>query len=102
MHGDHDVRRLEVAMDDSLLVRVLDRVADLNEQLQPFSHAHAILVAVVGDLDPIDQLHDEVRSAGFGGSGIEDLCDVGMVHQGQRLALGLEPGDHVPGIHARA
>ena len=22
-----------------------------------------------------------------------------MIHQGQRLALGLEPGDHVPGIH---
>ena len=24
-----------------------------------------------------------------------------MVHQGQRLPLGLEPGDDLPGIHAR-
>ena len=32
---DQDVRRLEVAVDDPLLVRVLHRLADLDEQLQP-------------------------------------------------------------------
>ena len=30
---DEDVRRLQIAMDDALLVRVLDGVADLREQL---------------------------------------------------------------------
>ena len=32
---DEDVRGLQVAVDDALLVRVLDAVADLDEQLQP-------------------------------------------------------------------
>ena len=27
--------------------------------------------------------------------------DVGVVHQGQRLPLGLEPGDHLLRVHAR-
>ena len=33
--GDQDVRRLDVAMDDALLVRVLDGLANLDEQIQP-------------------------------------------------------------------
>ena len=32
---------------------------------------------------------------------VEDLGDVGMVHQRQRLPLGLEAGDDLPGVHAR-
>ena len=32
---DQDVRRLDVAMDDALLVRVLDGVANGDEQLEP-------------------------------------------------------------------
>ena len=35
VHRDQDVRRLEVAVDDPLLVGVLDRLADLHEQRQP-------------------------------------------------------------------
>ena len=31
-----DVRRLDVAVDDPLLVRVLDGLADLDEQIEPF------------------------------------------------------------------
>jgi hypothetical protein len=32
---DEDVRRLDVAMDDALLMRVLDGLADLDEQIEP-------------------------------------------------------------------
>jgi hypothetical protein len=32
---DEDVRRLDVAVDDPLLVRVLDGLADLDEQFEP-------------------------------------------------------------------
>ena len=56
----------------------------------------AVLVAVLGDRDAADQLHDEVGPAGVGGPGVEDPGDVGVVHQGQGLPLGLEPGDHLP------
>jgi hypothetical protein len=31
---------------------------------------------------------------------VEHLGDVGVVHQGQRLPLGLEAVQHLPGIHA--
>ena len=52
-----------------------------------------LAVAVVGDRDAADQLHDEVGAARVGGAGVEDLGDVGVVHQRQGLPLGLEPGD---------
>ena len=44
-----------------------------------------VLVAVVGDGDALDQLHDEVGPAAVGGPGVEHLGDVGVVHQGQGL-----------------
>ncbi len=46
----------------------------------------------------MDQLHDEVVPAGVGGAGLEHLGDVWMVHQGQGLSLGLEPGNYLVGI----
>ena len=39
--------------------------------------------------------------AGVGGAGVEHLGDVRVVHQRQRLPLGLEAGDDLPGVHAR-
>ena len=60
-----------------------------------------VLVAIVGDLDAADQFHDEVRPPGFGRAGVEDLGDVRMVHQRQRLAFGFEAGDDLPGVHAQ-
>ena len=38
---DQDVGRLEVAVDDPLLVGVLDRLADGDEQLQPLARREA-------------------------------------------------------------
>jgi len=88
-------------MDDRFLVGVLDRLAHRYEQLQPFAHGQAVLLAVGGDRDPLDQLHHEVGPAAGGGAAVEDLGDVGVVHEGQGLPLGLEPGDHLAGVHAR-
>ena len=48
-HPDQDVARLEVAVDHALLVRVLDAVADADEQLEPVAEIEAVPVAVVGD-----------------------------------------------------
>ena len=50
---------------------------------------------------PLHQFHHEVRPAALGGAGIQHAGDVRMVHQGQRLALGLEAGDDLAGVHAR-
>ena len=58
-------------------------------------------IAVVDDRDALHQLHHEVGPAAVGRAGIEHPGDVGVVHQGQRLPLRLEPGDDIARIHAR-
>ena len=60
-----------------------------------------VLVAVLGDPDPLDQFHDKVGPAVVRRPCVEDSGDVGMVHHRQSLALGLEPGDDLAAVHAR-
>ena len=57
-------------------------------------------VTEVGDRHAADQFHDEIGPASIGGTGIMDLGDVGMVHHGEGLPLGLEAGNDLPRIHA--
>ena len=56
-------------------------------------------IAVLGQWDAPHELHHEVGPARFGGAGVQRLRDVGMVHDGQRLPLGLEAGQDVPRVH---
>src|SRR5262249_22133646 len=49
----------------------------------PLAGRQAVVVAERGDGGALDQLHHEVRPAGGGGSRVEDLGDVGVVHQGE-------------------
>ena len=53
-----------------------------------------------GQRQAVDQLHDEERLAGRREAAVEDLGDVGMVHQRQRLPLLLEALQHGFGVHA--
>ena len=71
-----------------------------HEQLQPLARRQLVVVAVLGDRHAVDQLHDEVGPAAFGGAGVEDPGDVLVVHHGQGLALGLEAGDDLAAVHA--
>ncbi len=96
-----NVGGFEVAVDDALVVGVLNGLANRNEQLQALAGGKLLLVAVVGDLDPAHQFHDKIGPPALGGAGIEDLGDIGVVHQRQRLALGLEASHHLPGVHAQ-
>ncbi len=45
--GHQDVRRLDVAVDDPLLMGVLDGLADGHEQFQPLPRRELVLVAVL-------------------------------------------------------
>ena len=83
------------------LVRVLDRLADRDEQLQPLARRELVVVAVLGDRHAVDQLHDEVGPAAVGRAGVEHLGDVRVVHHRQGLPLGLEAGDDLRAVHAR-
>ena len=60
LSADQHVARLEVAMDAPLVMRVLDRLTDLLEQLQPLADGEVVLVGVVGDRLPLDVLPHEV------------------------------------------
>jgi len=88
-------------VDDPLLVRVLDRPADADEEVEPLPGVELLAVAVLHQGHAPDQLHDEVGTTGPGGARVEDLGDAGMVHHRQRLALGLEAGDDLVGVHAQ-
>src|SRR5579864_660187 len=80
---------------------MLHRLADWYGQLEPLARGEPALVAEPGDRNSLDQLHHEVGTASVRGAGIEDLGDVGMIHQGQRLALSSEAGEDLAAVHAR-
>ena len=73
----------------------------LDIQLQPLPQVELVLIAELGQGDSLDQFHHEVRQPRFGGPRVQHLGDVRMVHQGQRLPLGLEAGHDLAGIHPR-
>ncbi len=52
------------------------------------------------DRQALDELHREVRPARGGGAGVVDARDARVVHQRQRLALGLEARDDLARVHA--
>ena len=55
----------------------------------------------VSDGSAADEFHHEVRPARVGRAAVKYLRNVGMIHQRQRLPLGLKPSHHLAGIHAR-
>jgi len=87
---DEDVRRLQVAMHDALLMRVLNAVADAEEELEALLDRIRAAVAVLDHLFAVEQLHHEVRIAFRRRPGLEDLRDVGMLQARHRLLLCLK------------
>ena len=101
IHVAHqNVRRLQVAMDDGLLVRVLHSFADLDEEFHPLSRVQLVPVAVSSNGRARDVLHGEVGPSLGRGAGIENLGDRRMIHQRQCLPLRLETRHHFARIHA--
>src|ERR1051326_2028505 len=86
-------------MDHPFLMRMLDRTAYLHEQLQSLARREIVLLAIIRDLDPPDQLHHEVGSARGCGPSIDNPGNVRMIHPRYGLAFGFEASDHLFGIH---
>ena len=86
-------------MDDALLVCMLYPSAYRNKKLQPLPHRKLLALAVIGKLLSHDQFHHEKRPTRFCCSGVQHPGDVGVVHHGQRLPLGLEARHHGLRIH---
>ncbi len=96
-----DVRGLQVAVNDAFLMGVLHGLAYVEKQPQTVANDEVTFVAEFGDRRSADQLHDEIGSIARSFAGVQNPCDILMLHQGQRLPLGLESSDHTAGVHAR-
>ena len=61
-----------------------------------------VAVAVFGDRDAVDQLHDEERPAGVGRAGVKDLGDIVVVQDRQGLASAsnraMTSAESIPGL----
>ena len=88
--ADDDVTRLQVAMNDQILVRVCDRIASLQKQVEPFVQAGTALPAPFGDRHALDQFHDHVRTTIVGNACIVQARNPGMFKAGQDAAFGDE------------
>ena len=96
--GRHeDVRRLEVAVDDQVLVRVAHRLARRRAKSRSRSSTlEPTRVAVLGDRLALDVLHGEPRPPVVRDAAVEQPGDVRMVQPGEDLPLGEEaPADLV-------
>jgi hypothetical protein len=82
---DLDVGRLEVAMDDALLVRRLERRADLDAQPKRLVGGQRADSQAVGQAVALDQLQDE-RDGAVRLLQAVDAADVRVVERGQERA----------------
>ncbi len=80
MNGHENVRGLEVAVNYSLLMGMLDGLANSDEELQPFLRGELMAVAIIVDGDAVHEFHDEKRPSCLGRSGIEHPCDIRVIH----------------------
>ena len=96
-----DVGRLQIPMNDPLLVRRLERFGDLFGDRERFLERHRSIRDAFRERGSVDELHDESGRVALGGSRwIEvlyavDLGDVPMVERREQLRLTFEPGQPV-------
>ena len=87
---EQDVLRLDVAVDDALLVRVLERLADGRHDHQRLLRRQLPRLQQLPQAHAVHKLHQQVIEA-VGLAEVIDGDDVGMVEPGQGLRLAREP-----------
>lgn len=88
--GHQHIRRLDVAMNDQMLLCVRNRGEHVNEHPQASSHRQRppLAVAVYGFARDI--LEREIRPAVFGRACIQEPCDVRMRQSAEQASLAIE------------
>jgi hypothetical protein len=89
--SQHDVGRLQVAVDDPVLVRRLQPVGDLAGDPHDLVRRHRPLLHAPAQVLPLHQLHHQEADPAFLLETV-DRGDVGMLQAGQGPRLALEPG----------
>jgi hypothetical protein len=100
--GDQHVARLEVAVDDAALMRVLDAFADRLEEPDALLERQLVAIAIRRQRLPFDQLHYEVGLAPLRLARVEDLGDRRVIHRPQRTPLQGKALEYLTGRHALA
>src|SRR5580704_1459927 len=83
---DEDVFRLDVAVNDPLVVRELQCLADLRHDLERLVRPELAVADQCSQVDSVDILHHEVEIL-LGPAEIVDLDDMRVIEPGQRLGL---------------
>ena len=99
LHGpalfDEDVARLDVAVDQALLVRMGGRLADAHEEFHPLPLGQVVFVGMRRDRSGVgNELHHEIRqpaTGAVGDAGGVDLRDARMPEPREGGSLMLEP-----------
>jgi hypothetical protein len=86
LHGavgpDFDIARFEVAMNDALLVRGLERVGNLSGDGQGFVQGQRTLAEPLSQSRSLHQFHHQVI-----GADVIDLTDIGVVQRRDQASL---------------
>ena len=91
--GQHQVRRLDVAMHEVVLVGALEAKRCLADDLAGVSHPQRTAAPHhLVQVQPIEQFHDEEPGSG-NFAGVVGMDDIGMLHRADGLHFPLEAGD---------
>ena len=97
---DQDVAGLEVAVDDEVLVGVLNRGADHAEEPEALPYLQPAPIAEHRDRLALDVLHDEVGKAVLGVAAVQQARDVGVVEAGEDLPFLTKSAENEVGVDA--
>jgi hypothetical protein len=102
LRGHEDVPGLDVAVNDQVPVGVLDRRAQLSEELQALRDRMALAIAVPIDGLPLDVLHDEVGTSVLSCATIEKAGDVRVIEAREDLSLPAKARNDLVPVHIRS
>ena len=92
--GHQNVSRLQIAVNDALLVRVLHAGTHINKESHAVTRTQAAFVTKRVDGEAINERHDKPWSSVIGGAGIKHGGHVRMIHERQGVAFVLKSGKH--------
>ena len=99
---DEDVAGFQVAVNDEIAMRVIDRRTDVEKHPEPVVDRQSAIGGKGRQPRTIDVLHDEIGQAVVGRAAVEQTADVRMLQARERLALATEAREDEIDVHARS